>query len=170
MSKLKKVETTSCPECGKRARHLREPRLNNSTADDYLRCRACGFTEPLVDSLRRELKQTKNVATKSFHEVEQTLGKALGYPWFKDDQKNFPGATKRDGVCVGEHVPETIAQEAAKRLKDAGKDAKIMQGFARISLKDPCKGCGREPTGCQMGCGDSELYELWKEAKRRYKE
>lgn len=50
------------------------------------------------------------------NEVEQVLGKALQYPWYKDDQKNFPGAKKADGVCVGEHVPSSIAMEAAKRL------------------------------------------------------
>jgi hypothetical protein len=31
----------------------------------------------------------------------QTLGQALGYPWFKDDPINFPGATVEHGVCVG---------------------------------------------------------------------
>lgn len=45
--------------------------------------------------------------------IAQTFGKALGYPWFKDDQKNFPGATENDGVCIGEHVPVTIAAEAS---------------------------------------------------------
>lgn len=49
-------------------------------------------------------------------EICQTLGKVLGYPWFKDDQKNFPGATEAEGVCVGEHVAETIAAEAAARI------------------------------------------------------
>lgn len=49
-------------------------------------------------------------------QVEQILGKALGYLWFKDDQKNFPGTTEADGVCVGEHVPVTIAQEAADHI------------------------------------------------------
>jgi hypothetical protein len=47
-------------------------------------------------------------------EVCQRLGKALGYPWFKDDQQNFPGATTENGVCTGEHVAETIAAEAAR--------------------------------------------------------
>jgi hypothetical protein len=51
---------------------------------------------------------------KTEHEIKQVLGKALGnYPWYKDDQKNFPSATDADGVCVGEHVAETIAEEAA---------------------------------------------------------
>lgn len=48
-------------------------------------------------------------------EVEQAAGKALGYPWFKDDQTNFPGATEADGVCVGEHVAGTITSELADK-------------------------------------------------------
>lgn len=53
---------------------------------------------------------------KQNHEVCQTLGKALHYAWFKDDQANFPGATEADGVCVGDHVAETLAVEASKRI------------------------------------------------------
>jgi hypothetical protein len=47
---------------------------------------------------------------------EQAAGKALGYPWFKDDQANFPGATEADGVCVGEHVGETIVESLAQQF------------------------------------------------------
>src|ERR1700686_5062311 len=50
------------------------------------------------------------------NEVEQVLGKALGYPKYSDDQKNFPGTTEKDGVCVGEHVPESLLDEAAKQI------------------------------------------------------
>lgn len=50
-------------------------------------------------------------------EAEQILGKALGYPWYKDDKKNFPDATEADGVCTGEHTLVTIAMEAASKLK-----------------------------------------------------
>jgi len=53
---------------------------------------------------------------KEAHDVEQALGQALGYPWYKDDQKNFPGATERDGVCVGAHTPASIAEEAAQMI------------------------------------------------------
>jgi len=49
-------------------------------------------------------------------EVDQALGKALGYPFYADDQKNFPGATEANGVCTGEHVPESLADEAAKKI------------------------------------------------------
>lgn len=57
-----------------------------------------------------------NAYFKTSDEVSQTLGKVLNYPWYMDDQKNFPGATFKDGVCVGEHVPESIAMEAATRI------------------------------------------------------
>lgn len=50
-------------------------------------------------------------------EVEQVLGQALGYPWYKDDQKNFPGSTEKDGVCVGDHVPESLLAEASNYIQ-----------------------------------------------------
>jgi len=50
-------------------------------------------------------------------EIEQILGKALDYPWFKDDQKNFPDATEEHGVCVGDHVAITLAMEASDKIK-----------------------------------------------------
>ena len=49
--------------------------------------------------------------------VCQILGKALGYPWYKDDQEVFPGATEADGVCVGEHVADSLALEAARIIR-----------------------------------------------------
>jgi hypothetical protein len=64
----------------------------------------------------RELEAEAEAGIKMGHEIEQILGKALGYPWYKDDQQNFPGATEADGVCVGEHVAESIAAEAANRI------------------------------------------------------
>jgi hypothetical protein len=62
------------------------------------------------------LAALKTAMAKSNEEICQTLGQALGYPWFKDDQKNFPGATEVNGVCVGDHVAESIATEAARRI------------------------------------------------------
>lgn len=51
--------------------------------------------------------------------VGQILGAALGYPWFKDDQANFPGATTADGVNVGNKTARDLAAEAAERLGTA---------------------------------------------------
>jgi len=57
-------------------------------------------------------------AKKESQEIEQILGKALGYPWYKDDPKNFPNATEADGVCVGPNIAASLAMEAADRIKN----------------------------------------------------
>lgn len=62
-----------------------------------------------IDRLRRGIVHQNNA-------IEQTLGRALGYPWYKDDPENFPDATEDDGVCVGDHVAETLAMEAAAKI------------------------------------------------------
>lgn len=53
----------------------------------------------------------------SDNEIEQILGKALGYPWYVDDPVSFPEATEEDGVCAGEHTAVTLAMEAAGVLR-----------------------------------------------------
>ncbi len=68
------------------------------------------------DKALAELDRLRKLCTHDDDDICQTLGKALGYPWYKDDQSNFPGATEENGVCVGEHVAASIAAEAAKRL------------------------------------------------------
>ena len=72
----------------------------------------------IVDAKER-IKLLEHGIAKQHLEIEQTCGKVLDYPWFKDDQKNFPGATEKDGVCVGEHVAETIAAELARKYTEA---------------------------------------------------
>ena len=67
--------------------------------------------------LKMRIDNLRNACAKQNEDVCQTLGKVLGYPWYKDDQANFPGATEENGVCVGEHVAETIAEEAARRIE-----------------------------------------------------
>lgn len=69
-----------------------------------------------VETLRAEVVRMKKAASTINEEVCQTLGKVLNYPWLMDDQTNFPGATEVDGVCVGDHVAETLAAEAAERI------------------------------------------------------
>lgn len=72
-----------------------------------------------IAALRGERDRLRMAVSKSNEEICQSLGKALGYPWFKDDQANFPGSTETDGVCVGDHVAESIADEASRRLTQA---------------------------------------------------
>lgn len=88
---------------------------------------SCGEKSEIGDGLRQhadaiaeqdaELERLRTACSKLNDGVSQTLGKVLDYPWFKDDQKNFPGATEANGVCVGEHVAETIAMEAAREIE-----------------------------------------------------
>lgn len=63
------------------------------------------------------IKQLEDACAQMNGEVCDILGRVLGYPWYKDDQKNFPGATEKDGVCVGEQVAESIAAEAAEGIE-----------------------------------------------------
>lgn len=61
-------------------------------------------------------RELKKEVMHEFHEIEQILGQALGYPRYCDDQKNFPGTRPTDGVCVGDHVAATLASEAAATI------------------------------------------------------
>lgn len=73
------------------------------------------------------LVELKFALSKQNEEICQILGIALGYPYFYKDQKNFPGTTEKDGVCVGDHVAETIAMEAAKRIAKLEEEIKTLQ-------------------------------------------
>lgn len=88
-----------------------------------------------------ELARLKAAMSKSNDEICQSLGKALGYPWFKDDQRNFPGATEGNGVCVGDHVAESIADEAASRISDLLAE--------NAALRDECDGMVEEVSRSQ---------------------
>jgi hypothetical protein len=55
------------------------------------------------------------------YEVEQALGKALGYPYVDHtvcpDCHPVTGCTcGNPEVCVGEHTPSSIAEEAARKI------------------------------------------------------
>lgn len=72
----------------------------------------------LAANLRTELAARDAVYRRESDEVLQTLGRALRYPYFAHDQKNFPGAVLVDGVCTAAHTPTTIADEAAQTIFD----------------------------------------------------
>ena len=61
--------------------------------------------------------------------ISQELGKVLGYPWYKDNQEIFPGATIEDGVCVGDAVAESLAVDASKRILEL---EKALRPFAQF--------------------------------------
>jgi hypothetical protein len=72
-------------------------------------------------------------ARKESEEIEQILGKALGYPWYKDDPKNFPNATEADGVCVGVETAWSLAMIAADRIKE------LEERNKKLSKRHPTK-------------------------------
>lgn len=87
----------------------------------------CGNVELELNAANERINLLERACAKQNEEICQTAGKALGYPWFKDDQKNFTGATEADGVCVGEHVAETIVAELAKKHAEANERVKQLQ-------------------------------------------
>jgi hypothetical protein len=90
------------------------------------------FSDPnTMGELRAEIARLRTALSKQNDEICQTLGRALGYPKFCDDQQTFPGATESSGVCTGDHVAESIAVEAAKRIESlrAAVDAAWREGW-----------------------------------------
>jgi len=74
----------------------------------------------IIDNQIEEILRLKGVRDKmlqEFHEIEQILGKALKYPWLKDDQKTFPLATEKDGVTIGAETAWSLAMQASDRIK-----------------------------------------------------
>lgn len=70
------------------------------------------------DDVARQLTHIRAGAARANNRIEQTLGAALGYPRYCDDLETFPEATEADGVCVGDHVAETLAEEAADKITE----------------------------------------------------
>lgn len=64
-----------------------------------------------------ELQRIIDAYKKESAEIEQILGKVLGYPWYKDDPKTFPNATEDDGVCVGIETAWSLAMGAAQTIR-----------------------------------------------------
>ena len=92
-----------------------------------------GYPRALADlqAARTEVSRLRDALSRTNDEISQTLGKALGYPRFSDDQKNFPGATG-DDVCVGEHVAETLAMD--EKLAFAAKVVSAARRFMARSI------------------------------------
>ena len=90
--------------------HCREHNRDREWCVDCLRAER--------DGLRDETVRLRTAWAADNHVVEQALGRVLGYPRYVDDQGAFPSATEADGVCTGDHVPETLAMEAVRAITD----------------------------------------------------
>lgn len=99
-----------------------------------------------------ECERLRNACAKSNDEIGQVLAKALGYHWFKDDQKNFPGATEENGVCIGDHVAESLADEAAKGLVARDKEIERLREAlkAATDMIDNCADVPRNADSLPM--------------------
>lgn len=78
---------------------------------------------------RERLLFLRDAIVRQNDEVTQTLAQAIGYPWYKDDQENFPGATEANGVCVGDHVAESLAMEAAKLIRSQRQEIERLENL-----------------------------------------
>jgi hypothetical protein len=89
----------------------------------------------IIDNQREEiarLKTQKEKMFKEFREIEQMLGKALNYPWFKDDQENFPGTTEADGVVI-DGPTWGVAMHAAVEINE------LKERVQKLSKRHPTK-------------------------------
>jgi hypothetical protein len=86
--------------------------------------------------LRAEVEKLRSACSRENDIISQTLGRALEYPRFADDQKNFPGSTDADGVCVGDHVAASLADEAASVIGALRAEAVRLRADAE-ALQDP---------------------------------
>lgn len=109
-----------------------------------------------LDELEDEVERLRQASDKTDSVVCQTMGKAMGYPWYKDDPANFPGATEADGVCVGDHVAESIAAEAARYIERL----RAERDELRTPRHGSCEACGfpNRPDGTctRSGCCNEE--------------
>ena len=91
-----------------------------------LKCAKCGIVSRMsirhilcVDCCEKRISELNRALAKQNEEICQILGAALGYPKYSDDRINFPDMPLDDpSVCVGDHVAESIAAEAAEWIKE----------------------------------------------------
>lgn len=88
--------------------------------------------------LRARVKRYYDACVATEDEIQQILGKALGYPRYCDDQKVFPGTKEEDGVCVFDNTAASLAMEAAEKLKKAEDETKrLKEWLNRIGFISP---------------------------------
>lgn len=103
-------------------------------------------------------KEWHDMYMKEGHEVEQALGKALGYPELYPDVSDIDDGT----ICVGEHTPGTIAAEAASRIMKLRSQLPEGMQDCTIVFKQCAVGHGRltATNWVQHGCSTCEIEKL----------
>lgn len=108
----------TCPSCGAGLWNYNETSITY-TCGSVVNHAGETKSQSTVCRLEDRVKHLERGIAQQSHEVLQICGKVLNYPWYKDDQKNFPDATEADGVCTGENVPDIIVQELANKYTEA---------------------------------------------------
>lgn len=125
---------------------------SHMTQGAFISCSQCGTGVMSRDSWNRmcpvcALAWLKQECQRQEEAICQSLGVALGFPWFKDHQEAFPGADKSWGVIIADDVAETLAERAAKRIKEletqlAAALAANMELIEELGRKDEEGGSG----------------------------
>lgn len=85
-----------------------------------------------LERLTEALTEQRDKWIRSDNDICQILGKALKLMWYKDDQKNFPGTTEKDGVCTFDYVLEELAIMAAEHIESL--EAEILRLTVNTAL------------------------------------
>ena len=116
------------------------------------------FSDPnTMGELRAEIARLRSAISETNADICQTLGRALGYPKFCDDQQTFPGATESSGVCAGDHVAESIAVEAAKRIESLRAAVATARREGWIAGRDAARNICDFPSGLRYRSGNQSL-------------
>jgi hypothetical protein len=96
-----------------------------------------------IERLRAWKEKVIYQARRDEESICQDLGRALGFPSYRDDLVNFPDATEADGVCVGDLVGVVLAEMAADKItalraEIAAKDAALL-AVKNALAKDVCE-------------------------------
>lgn len=70
-----------------------------------------------IESMAREIERLRTACATQNYNIEQTLGKALGYPRYGDLSGPTGDHEADDEVFTGEHIAETLAMEAVKEIE-----------------------------------------------------
>lgn len=99
------------------------------------RCEGGGPWQSYIQ-LASNYQQLERSCMRQEEHIQQILGKALHYPLTQSNLSCDVDDYKSDGVCVGEHVAESIAAEAAQRIERLEKACAIFEKNSEDATKD----------------------------------
>jgi hypothetical protein len=140
------------------------------------------ITRVVAGPLRAEIERLKQACARQGNEVSQVLGKALGYPPL------YPEASDTDDgqVCVGDHAPESIADEAAGKIGELRVEVERLKGELEVydlagknlasdfdefrAQRDELLAAGKAFMRCACRPGDDGKYDnSYSDAKEKLK-